>query len=384
MFRLERATAVTLLCWLGLLVGCSVQSQPRLPVKQNVPTQSPIVVHAFDVQAAANLIEGDLLIPASLSVADTAVVLAEREGRIVNLSGQEGARVNQGDILAQFNDDDQRVQLKQAQLEVSRLEVEGQQYEAMIKLNRSELDRETLLASQGLVSKGDVERAQYKLEQSLHEVEKTRLAIETAKAHVEEVKVAMQKSIVRAPVTGVITRRYVAPGTTVVKNDKLFDVCQLSKMELRFRVPQDAGGRFTPGQLLDLSTADPQAFIAKARIRRLEPIADATSNTFGYVADILGTSVLIPGQTVYVHIRRNVNTASYWVPRAAFRSGPDMQAGAANSLFVIKDDKALARSVSVRAIEGDQVEILSGLVKDERVVLAAPSELKDGDHVEVR
>src|SRR5262249_57944492 len=113
----------------------------------------------------------------------------------------------------------------------------------------------------------------------------------------------------------------------------------------------------------------------KARIRRLEPIADATSNTFSYVADIVGTTALIPGQTVYVHIKRNVNTASYWVPRAAFRSGPDMQAGAANNLFVIKDDKALVRTVSVRAIEGDQVEIVSGLMKDGREVLAPPYEL---------
>jgi hypothetical protein len=36
------------------------------------------------------------MIPAAISVEQTALVLAEREGRIVNLRGQEAARVSKG------------------------------------------------------------------------------------------------------------------------------------------------------------------------------------------------------------------------------------------------------------------------------------------------
>ena len=155
-----------------LLGSCTAGSQTRVPDNRVVATTSPLLVNVFAVQPSPSRSEGDLLIPASVSVEDTAIVLAEREGLIVNLRGPEGAHVMKGDILAQFNDNDQRSQLRQAELEVSRLKVEEQQFEALVKLNRSELDRELLLARQGLSSKSDVERSQYKLDQSQHEIRK--------------------------------------------------------------------------------------------------------------------------------------------------------------------------------------------------------------------
>lgn len=383
MYRENKILLGMLLLSTGLLGGCTAGSQTRAP-DRIIATASPVAVHVFDVQPSPHLSEGDLLIPAALSVEDTAIVLAEREGRIVNLGGQEGARVTKGDILAQFNDDDQRAQLRQAELEVSRLKVEEQQYESLVKLNRSELDRELLLASQGLSSKSDVERAQYKLDQSIHEYEKTRLSTESAQARVDAVKLELQKSTVRAPIPGIVTRRYIALGTDVARNDKLYEVSKLSSLEIRFRLPQTARDTLGPGRVLNLSPVNSDTIIAKARIRRIDPIADATSNTFGYVADIIGAARLMPGLAVNVHLPRTAGGVSFWVPRAAFNASADLHNGASNTLFVIAGEKASSRTVVVAALEGDQVEVVAGLVKDDRVVLAPPAGLKDGDLIEVR
>ena len=384
MYRATKILLGMLLLGTGLLGGCKAGSYTRATDNRIIATASPVVVHVFDVQPSAHLSDGDLLIPAALSVEDTAIVLAEREGRIVNLRGQEGARVTKDDILAQFNDDDQRGQLRQAELEVSRLRVEEQQFESLVKLSRSELDRELLLASQGLSSKSDVERAQYKLDQSIHEHEKTRLSTESARARVEAVKLELQKSTVRAPIAGIVTRRYITLGTNVARNDKLYEVSKLSKLEIRFRLPQTAGDTLGPGRVLNLSPVNSDTTIAKARIRRIDPIADATSNTFGYVADIIGAVRLMPGFAVNVHLPRAAGGVSFWVPRTAFNTGADLHNGASSTLFVIEGEKASSRTVVVAALEGDQVEVVAGLVKDDRVVLAPPAGLKDGDLVELR
>src|SRR5687768_3465043 len=153
-----------LLCCGCLLAGCDAGSKTRDPgnaAASSTSNPGPVVVNVFDAQPSASESSGDLLIPAALSVEQTAVVLAEREGRIVNLRGQEAARVTKGEVLAQFNEDDQRSQLRQAEIEVNRLRVEEQQYESLVKLNRSELDREMLLSKQGVSSATDVERAKY-------------------------------------------------------------------------------------------------------------------------------------------------------------------------------------------------------------------------------
>jgi hypothetical protein len=52
-------------------------------------------------------------------------------------------------------------------------------------------------------------------------------------------------------------------------------------------------------------------------------------------------------------------------------------------VFVVQGEQVSCRSVVVKSIEGDQVEVKSGLMKDDRVVLAPPAGLKDGDHITV-
>jgi RND family efflux transporter MFP subunit len=367
----------------ALMASCSVDSQtPTTDTRSAAPNKPAVTVRVFEVQPSASA-SGDLVIPAALSVEDTAVVLAERNGRIVSLRGQESSRVSKGESLAQFNDEDERSQLRQAELDVKRLEVEEQQYQALVKLNRSELDRELTLAKDGLSSKSDVERAQYKLDQSVHEYEKTRLATESARARVEAAKLALQKSTVRAPISGVVTKRHVTLGTNVAQNDKLFEISSLANLEVKFRLPQTAADRFAAGRIIDLFGVDGDRVIAKARIKRIDPVADATSNTFGYVADVIGSSGLMPGLSVNIKVPRSMRDVSFWVPRAAFDAQADLHNGSSNTLFVVNGQKASAKTVVVSALEGDQVEVVTGLVEADRVVLAPPPGLKDGDLVEV-
>lgn len=368
-----------------LLAGCTAGSR-TLATNNNASGANPlpVVVHVFEAQPSVGESAGDLLIPAALSVEDTAMVLAEREGRIVNLRVQEGQRVKKGDVLAEFNSDDQRSQLQQAEIEVSRLQVEEQQYEALVKLNRSELERESLLASQGVSSKTNVEQAQYKLDQSVKEYEKTKLATASARARVEAVKLELAKSTVRAPISGIVTHRYTALGTNVARNDKLFEVAKLTPLEVKFQLPQTEKERLSPGGIVSLSRVDSDRLIARARIRRIDPVADATNGTFGYLADIIVGSGLMPGLTVNVHLPRAPGGVVFWIPRAAFPTGDNPRSGGQSTLLVVDGEKCSVRTVGVNAIEGDQLEIITGLALGDRVILSPPANLKEGDRVEVR
>lgn len=382
--NLTRSYLILMLLAATLSAGCAAGSR-TLTTNTNTTatTTRPTTVHVIEVQPFAGASGDDLLIPASISVENTALVLAEREGHILSLRGQEGARVAKGAVLAQFNDEDQRSQLRQAEIEVNRLTVEERQYEALVKLNRSEFDRETLLAKEGVASKSDVERAQYRLAQSTSEYEKTRLATDSARARVEAVRIEIKKSVVRAPIAGIVTRRHISLGTSVAKNDKLFEVARLAPLEVKFRLPQTEKDRVTTGQTLSLSAIDSDRIIASARIRRIDPVADATNNTLGYLADITGGSVLIPGLSVNIHLPRPADRVTYWIPHAAFPAGAVLHKGASTILFVIEGERASARTVLVSAVEGDQVEIVAGLAEGARVVLSPPSELVDGAVIEV-
>lgn len=346
-------------------------------------TKAPIPVQVIEARQSEPV--GNLLVPAALSVEVAAMVLARRDGVISELSGQEGSRVTKGQVIARLSGDDElRAQLRQAELEVNRLEVEQRQYDALVKLNRNELEREQTLFKQGYSPVRDVQRAQFKYDGAVLELEKTRVAGQVAQARVTEVKAELDKSTVRASITGVVTHRFAKLGTNVVKNDKLFEITQLAPLQVKFQVPQTERGALGPGTVLNLSAAENDQIIARARIRRTDPVAEAASNTIGFLADLIGGRGLIPGMAVNVHVPRRDAGPTMWIPQAAFPAGADVRKGTASTVFVAAGDKCLARAVWVNSVTNDQVEIISGLAMGDRVILSPPPELKAGDLVAVK
>lgn len=369
-------------CACGALAGCGADSDAKTQRAINAGTATPsapqpVVVNVVEAREAP--VAGDLLIPAALAVENTALVLAQRDGTIVRLDAAEGQRVAQGQTLAGLNDEEARTQQRQLELEVSRLQIEEQQYKALVNVNRNELERATRLARDGIISKADVERAQYQLEVSSAEYERTRLATQGAQVRIEGAKLELAKSLVNAPRAGVVTHRYVSLGTSVVKNDKLFEIAQLTPLTVKFQVPQAGAVRLNLGQSVALSLTDERA-VARARIRRIDPVADAASSTIGYLADVSGGTGLLPGLTVNVHIPRADARPAIWLPRAAFPTSSNPQPGTTCTLFVLDGDRSAAREVWINSVQGDQVEIGSGLQAGERVILP-PAELKVGDVV---
>lgn len=342
----------------------------------------PIAVEVFEVKPSAA--PSDQLIPAVISVEGTAQVLAGRDGTIIQLKAQEGASVSKGQMMAQLNDDDLRASLRQAELEVERLLVEERQYIAMISVNRSELEQETALYKEGLTSKRQVDRAQYRVEVAKEELERTRLATRVARAKVDGSKIEMERCVVRAPINGVVARRYIHLGTGVAKNDKLFEISQPGPFEVKFQLPQTEKGRLGRGSVVNLSLADNNLIVARARIRRVDPVADAASNTVGFLADVIGRTSLMTGLAVNIHVPHAPALSSVWVPRSALPIDGDLRSGAATTLFVLNGDRCELRTVLVQTVDRDQVEVSSGLNIGERVILAPPAELKAGDGVEIK
>ncbi len=374
-------TGITLLA-LGVFAACT--GTEALRKESSAPgTKTPIAVQVVEAKLSEST--GDLLVPAALSVEVTAMVLAQRDGTVSQLGSQEGSRVTKGQVIAQLSGDDElRAQLRQAELEVSRLEVEQREYGALAKVNHNELEREQILFKQGFTPERDVERAQFKYEAAVLELEKTRVAGQAAQAKVSEVKAQLARSTVRAPITGIVTHRFAKLGTSVIKNEKLFEITQLAPLEVRFQVPQTDKGGLGPGSIVNLSPVENDQIIARARVRRVDPLAEAASNTIGFLADLMSGTGLMPGMAVNVHVPRRGAGLTMWIPQTAFPAGADVRKGAASTVFVAAGDKCLARTVWVNSVTGDRVEIISGLAVGDRVILSPPKELKAGDLVVVK
>jgi multidrug efflux pump subunit AcrA (membrane-fusion protein) len=67
----------------------------------------------------------------------------------------------------------------------------------------------------------------------------------------------------------------------------------------------------------------------------------------------------------------------------AITPGAELRNGTSATLFVVEAGKVSSRIVLISSLEGDQVEVVSGLATTDRVILMPPAELKEGDIVEI-
>src|SRR5438477_4264820 len=114
------AVSLLLAC---VFAACTAKPEALRGSAGSSPTgaKPPLLVQV--VQGRPSAAAGDLLVPAALSVEVTALVLAQRDGTISQLSAQEGSRVTKAQVIAQLSgDDDLRARLRQAELEITRLE----------------------------------------------------------------------------------------------------------------------------------------------------------------------------------------------------------------------------------------------------------------------
>ena len=375
-------------CFLVLMNGCSAdgsrnseavsaKTAPAPAAGSGIPTVETLLVKPITEST-------EQLIPGVVATDNTAVALAQIDGIVIELKADEGSRVEKDQIIARINDQNLRLQLRQAEIEAERLTIEARQYEEMIKVNRAELEQDQALLESGLASSRQVNRSQYRVNVAVKELEREQLAVRVAQSKVEAARLELQKAIVRAPLAGVVTRRYARLGAGVTKDLKLFEVAQLSPLEVRFQMPSSDAFSLRPGSSVVVTQADGDRVLASAKVRRIDPIADAASNTLTFVADLPISAALIPGVAVNVKVPGGRHGVTYRIPRTAFLSTSDLRDGLATTVFVVESGRCAVRSVLINEVLSDQVEIGSGLKDGDRVILSPQTNLKAGEAVNVK
>jgi membrane fusion protein, multidrug efflux system len=128
------------------------------------------------------------------------------------------------------------------------------------------------------------------------------------------------------------------------------------------RVPESAAAGLRVGAEARVLTARGKS--AAARVIRASPVLDAASGTREVVVQLAPGSAVTPGSSVSVQLgseRRSVVA----IPRAAVAKD--------GYALVWDDNRTTLRAVSLGAeLDGDRVEVVSGIAAGEKVVRAAP------------
>lgn len=341
---------------------------------------------------------------------------------VAELLVREGDQVKAGEVLGRLDDTTFRKELRDAEAllathqaalfkattirpeELSHAENQVHQAELRLEAARRQAERTRYLHEHAAVSDAELEAAEMELARHEGDFASARARldgllagpaptergalvaqVEQARAAVEIARDRLTRATFRASVDGVVRRVEIKAGQPVVPNAFLLSVVGLERMEIRAEVSEADAGLLEVGQAVRVRGVALPGEVFEARVSRIAPGTTPKSgphgeqNVVSVVVDVTDAHPrLRPGYSVDLEI---VTVEMRDVLAVPYEAVVEREGG--TWVFAVTGDRAELRAVEVRRGNELYEEVVSGLREGERVLIAPPEHLKDGDRVRV-
>jgi membrane fusion protein (multidrug efflux system) len=281
------------------LVGVTGCSDKKAPVAATaVPAQTTAVQPSADP-------DRDLVISGPIVVENQVDLAAQHDGVISRIVADTGTAIHKGQLLAEMDDRQLSAEREAAEAKAKSIAADVKNWEAEAKVQETDLTRAQGMMKADLITKQELDHAQYKLTASQFEVERERQNQQNAEANLRALQIEQEKMRIVAPFDGVVARRYVRAGQKVSKDDKLFWVTAVSPMKVKFALPERFAGKVKSGEEITVTPVSMPGEKHTARVTLVSPVVDPSSGTIEVSAELLGAAgELRPGMTANIHLEK--------------------------------------------------------------------------------
>ncbi|WP_445636478.1 Efflux RND transporter periplasmic adaptor subunit [Nostoc sp. DSM 114161] len=430
---------VTGLLALGIIPR--IQQQSELNAFAKSTTKKASGVNVVKPKLAANFTE--LVLPSNIQASQETTIYARTSGYLQKKLVDIGDRVNKGQLLAIIDAPETDQDVEQARAELAKSEANIAQVQADLAQKLSnlsqtkanfkarqaelieartnlELARQTwqrwqLLQNQGAVttqaaderesaynaSQANVETLIARVNSEQESINTALAAINSQKANIkafvasknaaqsnlQRIKVLQSFKQIVAPFSGVITARNIDTGALISAgsnsnsgNSWLFKVAQTDNLRIRINVPQAFVQSIQPGQtaLVRVRELPKKAFSGK--VIRTADALDASSNTLLTEIELRNSeNVLRPGMYAEVTFKAQRVNPPLLVPANTLVINAD----GIQVATVTKENKVSYKKVELGRDYGTEVEVVSGLSPNARLITNPTDALQEGKSVQV-
>jgi HlyD family secretion protein len=198
-------------------------------------------------------------------------VAARRGGVVREVYVQEGDRVVAGQILARQEDDEARLAYQRAQAEVAQAEAQLAQIRVDISSSRRELERLQSLVDSNFVAAQRIDQARDAVAAAEARLQSQQAVVQTARARLAEAAYNLELTVIRAPMSGRIVRRYANPGAgaSTLNVSTMFDLEPDAPRIVRAEIVESDIPNITIGQQVEISPeGDPSKVYVGTVLRR--------------------------------------------------------------------------------------------------------------------
>jgi len=356
--------AALALAGLGLWGQRSVAADANPPAAAGKPALTVTLT-----QARAGSLPIKLAANGSIAAWQEAIVGAEANGlRVQELLAGVGDGVQRGQVLATFAPESVQADVALARASLAEAQANAQDASANAERARAVQGSGALSAQQ--------------VNQYLTQELTAKARVESAKAQLDAQLLRLKHTQVLAPDAGIVFARSATVGAVLGAGVEMFRLIRQGRLEWRAELTSSELGRVTAGTGV-LVTA-PNGVQVKGRVRMVAPTIDAqTRNGLVYVdlpAMPTGAKAgaFKPGMFARGEFELGQSGAL-----TVLQSAVLVREGFSYVMGVGADNRVSQLKVQTGRVLGDQVEILSGLKPEDRLVASGASFLSDGDTVRV-
>jgi HlyD family secretion protein len=328
-------------------------------------------------------------------------------GRLARLRFEEGTRVRKGEVIAEIEHADVDAQLEASRRAVAEGEAQLGQAIAARDEDLRNLERQRALMKDGITTTATLTAAESSAAVSAARVKSAEAAIASARARVRVTEEAIENANVRAPFDGVVIKKRAEVGETVSpfgvqgqasrEGGAIATIADLGELEVQTEVSENSVAKLSAAMPAEVTLQAYQDQPYKGRLRQIFPSADRAKA----IVEVR-VSILNPDAHVKPEMTASVTFQEPGAGRgrggAATESGSSTpappvvlapkraiaQQGGASVVWVVSNGSSVRRVVTLGAERIDQVEIKSGVVPGEVVVLNPPAGLTDRGIVRVK
>lgn len=301
----------------------------------------------------------------SLRANEEVTVSAEVDGTLSRVAVTEGAKVFRGSVLAEINETDYRLNVRQAEAVL-------RQADATLANYRQEYERKEALFREQLVTRQQFDDISARLAVAEGEVERAKAALAMAKERLTKTKVY-------APLSGSVKEKRVSTGDYVRNGTPLMVLIQTDPLKLGFTVVEREARRLKVGQRVTFrvdAMGDREFF---GTVKNIYPHIEERTRSLQAEAMVPnGDQMLKPGFFVRVIIFTGEPRDTVVVPITSL-----LYEGTNVKVFVVEDGRAKERPIKVGQKFGEMMEVLEGLKGGEQLVVVGQNNLAAGVKVHV-
>jgi HlyD family secretion protein len=348
----------------------------------------------------------------------SATLRTQTAGTVEQVFVEVGDRVTPGMTIATLDDADQRLALAEAQArlaqersELARLEVgtrseiiaqrraELRSAQAQEREAQDNLRRNSALAKEGAISQrllvearasADAARAD-RLQATAalaeatagptrEEISAQQASVAAAQSAVNQARLVLSRTQVKAPTAGIVQSREVSTGDLVESRDPVLNLVNSNELDVFLELPEQLSGSISTGLPVELSSRALPNWRGRATISGVVPAANAASRRQLVRVRLQNPPQnLLPKMAIAGVLQLQIDPSSFIVPRDAL-----VRRDEAWLVYTVANGKAAEQKVQLVADMGETMAISSNrLAVGQSVVVRGGEALMEGASVQI-